>query len=396
MRSFTYYNPTHVLFGKDVASRVGMLLQRDSVHKIALHYGGGSAERSGLLDQVRRALHEAKIEWIELGGVRPNPRYEDVCHYTADCIQAKVDFILAVGGGSVIDSAKAIAAAVKNQDVDIWEAACGRAKVSGALPIGVILTIAAAGSETSPTFVLSNESEKAKRAFSADFLRPRFALMDPTLTYSLSKWQKGCAAADILMHSLERYFSPVEGNLLTDRLSEAVMKTVVDTAPICLQDPSNYDAHSELMWAGSLAHCNLTGLGGVDDWATHQLGHTLSAIFDYSHGATLTATWGAWARYVIGTEGTSRFVQYATNIWNVTCQGKSQKEVCLEGIQRTEEFFQCLDLPISLADLCGKVLTDAEIRQLARNCSYQGSRTIGNYRILDEEAIYSIYMAANH
>ncbi len=391
MNGFEFYSPTKVIFGKNTEQQVGREAKNWGAKKVLLHYGGKSAVESGLLNKVERALMEAGLEYVSLGGVKPNPRLSLVREGIALCKKEKVDFIVAVGGGSVIDSAKAIALGLANPEMDIWDYYLRKADPKGCYPIGVILTLSAAGSETSNSSVITNEEGNVKRGRPSDLTRPKFAIMNPELTYSVPSYQLRCGIVDIMMHTMERYFTPTEGNELTDELAEGLLRTVIKNGLEAVKYPQSYGALSEIMWAGSLSHNCLTGLGAEGDFATHQLGHELSGMFDATHGASLSAVWGSWARYVYK-QKPARFAKYATKVWGIT---GAQEELALAGIEATESYFKELEMPINLSGLLGKVQTNEILLSLARNCSFQGQREIGSFMKLDEKAIYEIYKGAN-
>jgi alcohol dehydrogenase YqhD (iron-dependent ADH family) len=311
------------------------------------------------------------------------------------------DFVLAVGGGSAIDAAKAIAHGAANPGVDIWRYWLKEVMVEKTLPVGVVLTISAAGSETSWSAVLTNTETGTKRGLSTDFNRPVFAVMNPELTYSLPKFQIACGVADILMHTLDRYFS-VEStagtaNEITDAFAEGLMRVVIKNGTIALDEPSNYQAQSELMWAGSLSHNGITGLGNTHDFSVHQLGHELSARFDVTHGASLTCVWGAWARYVLQVNP-SRFARLATNIWQIVVLAEPFSDhvnTGLAGISAMEEYFESLGLPTCFSQLGIGVQTDEVLRELAFGCVHEGKRLVGSFRPLNQDDVFEIYKAVN-
>ena len=298
MQSFCYYCPTKVLFGKDSEQQVAQQVREFGGSRVFVVYGGGSVVRSGLLGRVQSALDGANLPCRMLGGVQPNPRLGLARQGVQEALSFGADFILAVGGGSVIDTAKAIAHGVAEPSVDIWDYWEGARTVQKSLPVGVILTISAAGSEMSDSSVLTNEGTGVKRGLSTPFNRPRFAVMNPELTYTLPAYQVACGIVDIMMHTLDRYFTPTKGNQLTDAFAEALLRTVIANGRTAMQDSHDYEAMSELMWCGSVSHNGLTGLGAVTDFAPHQLGHELSAMFDAAHGASLSTMWGSWAHWM--------------------------------------------------------------------------------------------------
>lgn len=392
MENFIYYTPTKVVFGKDEEKNVGKLIKEFKATKVLIHYGGGSAVRSGLIDKVKNALDEEKISYVELGGVKPNPRLSLIYEGIKLAKENGVDFILAVGGGSVIDSAKGIGYGIANPDIeDIWDLYIGKVKTQKCVPIGVILTIAAAGSEMSGGSVVTKEDEQLKRSYNSDNSRPKFAVMNPELTYTLPKYQIACGIVDIMMHTMERYFSPV-GNLeTTDRIAEGVLKNMIKYGKLSLENPKNYEARAEIMWAGSLAHNGLTGCGGIGDWATHQLEHDLGGVYDIAHGAGLAAVWGSWARYICK-ENPKRFAQFAENVFDIEKIG-TDEEMALKGIEAMENFYREIDMPTSISQ-CGIKLSDEDVEMLAEKCSNNETRFIGSFKKLFKEDMAKIYSMA--
>ena len=391
MHAFTYYAPTEVVFGPGTEEKAGRYVTKYGGSRVFVVYGGGSVVRSGLLDRVTRSLEGAGLAVEAFGGAKPNPTLAHAREGVKQALAFGADFILAVGGGSAIDTAKAIAHGVANPERDIWEFWSREAVLERSTPVGAILTISAAGSEMSNSAVLTNEELPRKRGLSTDFNRPKFAILNPELTYTLPRYQIACGIVDIMMHTLDRYFQPVD-NALTDALAEGLLRTVIAQGRRALEDSHNYEAMSELMWAGSLSHNGLTGLGGPGDWAVHQLGHELSARFDVAHGASLAAVWGSWAGYV-SAQHPERFARYARNVWGVTAEDDAQ--AARQGIQATVDYFASLDMPTSFADCIG-VQTPETCADMAYRCAYEGSRTIGSVQVLTQEDIRNIYEAANH
>lgn len=391
MKNFEYYAPTKVIFGKDAQMLTGSLIQAQNCKKVLVHFGGGSAKKSGLLDKVFDSLTIAGIDYVALGGVVPNPRLSKVYEGIELCKKEKVDFILAVGGGSVIDSAKAIGYGMAN-DCDVWDLYDGKAQATGCLPIGVILTISAAGSEMSNSSVITKEEGGLKRGCNTDYARCKFAIMNPELTYTLPQYQTESGCTDILMHTMERYFTTQRSMEVTDSISEGLMRTVIRNAKILMKEPQSYDARAEIMWAGSLSHNGLTGCGSVGDWACHQLEHELGGMFDVAHGAGLSAVWGSWARYVYKTN-VMRFAQFAVNVLGVLNDFSNPEKTALEGIKAMEDFYRFIGMPTSIREM-GVELTDEQIHELAYKCSFKNTRTIGNFQILNMEDIGKIYSMA--
>ncbi len=392
MLDFTYYAPTRVVFGKKAEEQVGTLTAAQGAKKALVHFGGQSARKSGLLDRVTESLHAAGVETVLLGGVKPNPRLSLVYEGIELCKKEKVDFLLAVGGGSVIDSAKAIGYGLANEG-DVWDFYERKRQPRACMPIGVVLTIAAAGSEMSDSSVITREEGGLKRSAKSDLSRPRFAVMNPELTYTLPPYQTASGCTDILMHTLERYFTPRQGQgaEFTDGLAESLLRTVMASARILRDDPQNYDARAHVMWAGSLSHNGLTGCGTLGDWATHQLEHELGGMFDVAHGAGLAAMWGSWARYVYR-EDPARFARFAQNVMGISPIG-SPEQVALAGIEAFEGFLRDIGMPVNLPQL-GLAVTDAQIDELAHKCTFMGRRTIGTFKVLGEEDIRAIYQMA--
>lgn len=389
MDQFEFYAPTKVYFGKRQEERVGTILKEGGYKKVLVHYGGKSAKASGLLDRVFASLDEAGIAYVSLGGVVANPQLSKVREGIQLAKQEKVDFILAVGGGSVIDSAKGIGYGVVN-DGDVWEYYAGKKKVSGCLANGAILTIAAAGSEMSNSSVITNEDGWLKRGLSSDYARCKFAIMNPELTYTLSPYQSASGCTDIILHTMERYFVKKGTMELNDGFAESLMRTVMKNAKIIMEDPQNYDARAEVMWAGSLSHNDITGCRVFGDWACHQLEHELSGMYGVAHGAGLAAVWGSWARYVYR-ECPARFAQFARNVLGL--EGDDDETLALAGIAEMERFYQSIHMPISITEL-GIELDDEAIDKLAYKCSFEETRTIGKFKVLDIEDMKAIYRMA--
>ena len=392
MENFEYYAPTRVVFGKDSEEQAGELVKEYGATKVLIHYGGKSARESGLLDRICQSLTRAGVPYVTLGGVVPNPRISLVREGIRLCKKEGVDFLLAVGGGSVIDSAKAIGYGLYN-DCDPWLFYARKAQARGCTPIGAILTIAAAGSEMSNSSVLTNEDGWLKRGYSTNYARCKFAVMNPELTYTLPPYQTACGCADILMHTMERYFSHAPHTELTDGICEALLRTVIRNAQILMKEPLDYHARAEVMWAGSLSHNGLTGCGTTGDWATHQIEHELGGMFDVAHGAGLAAVWGSWARYVY-LEGPEKFAQFAVNVMGIPKEScASTEELALAGICAMEDFYRSIGMPTSLKEL-GVQPTDAQMKEMAEKCVFFGARTVGGFRVLHAEDVEKIYHMA--
>lgn len=391
LHNFEYYTPTKVVFGKQAEMETGKLVKAQNCKKVLIHYGGSSAKKSGLLDRVCESLEAEGIAYVMLGGVVPNPHLSLVREGIELCKKEGVDFILAVGGGSVIDSSKAIGYGLFNGG-DVWDFYDGIRKPEGCTPIGTILTIAAAGSEMSDSSVITNEDGWLKRGYSNNHCRCKFAILNPELTYTLPDYQTQCGCVDILMHTMERYLNHGENMEMTDGISEALMRTVMKSAKILKNDPCNYEARAEVMWAGSLSHNGLTGCGtDGGDWASHQIEHELGGMFDVAHGAGLAAVWGSWARYV-HTYSIDRFVKFAVNVLGV--EAKDTKEAtAMAGIEAMEDFYRSIDMPVSIREL-GVTVTDAQIEELAEKCTFFGRRTVGCVKALGKEDLMKIYAMA--
>lgn len=400
LKDFEFYAPTRVVFGKDSEERIAEMVSTYGGKRVLVHYGGQSALRSGLIDKVCEQLGKAGIAYSLLGGVVPNPLLSKVYEGIDLCRKEQIDFILAVGGGSVIDSAKAIGYGACF-DGDVWQFWEGKGKPSACLPIGVVLTIPAAGSEMSSSCVITKDEGALKRGINSDLCRCKFAIMNPLRTCTLPPYQTAAGATDILMHTMERYFSKYTDMSLTDALAEALMRTVIDSAPKVLANPNDYRHRAQIMWAGSLSHNDLTECGTEKDFATHRLEHELSALFGVTHGAGLAALWGSWARYVIDSfdeqqaplqsHPAERFAQYAVNVMGVTPDFGHWREVALEGIVRTETFFQSIGMPVNIHELIGRDVTDAEIDVMVDKCSRGGTITVGTFKVLTPTDMRNIY-----
>ncbi|MBQ6314243.1 MAG: iron-containing alcohol dehydrogenase [Mogibacterium sp.] len=382
-----YYTPTHVYFGAGAEDKVAEVLKANGATRVLVHFGGGSVKRSGLLDKVEKILSEAGIYYAELGGVVPNPRVSLVRKGIAMVKDDNLDYILAVGGGSVLDSAKAIGYGAYNGG-DVWDFYCGKRAVEGTVPVGSILTLSATGSEMSDSSVITNDETDIvyKRGTNTNYGRISFALLNPELTYTVSPYQTSCGATDIMMHTLERYFHQGYALDFTDQLSFTLLKEVMKNAPIALEHPDDYDARANIMWCGSLSHNGLMAAGNANngDWACHQIEHELSAEFDVAHGAGLAAIWGAWARYVLDVDP-SRFSKLGEGLF-----GESDP---VKTIEKVEEFFRSINMPTDLKGL-GLDFDEEACRKAALGVTFQNARTIGNFKVLDTEDIFNIYMMA--
>ena len=391
MYGFQYYTPTRVVFGKGAESRTAELIRAFGGSKVLIHYGGGSVVRSGLLKRVTDSLEGAGISYVTLGGAVPNPRLSLVYEGIGLCRKEGVDFLLAVGGGSAIDSAKAIGYGVANEG-DVWDFYDYKRKAAGCLPLGVILTIAATGSEMSDSSVITKEKGLVKRGYSSDYGRPKFAILNPELTMTLPDYQTACGCTDIMMHTMERYFTNGGNMEITDALAEGLLRTVMTNAEILVRDPQNYDARAEVMWAGSLSHNGLTGCGNDGgDWMTHKLEHELGGLYDVAHGAGLAAIWGSWARYVYK-NCLPRFRRFAVNVMGVAPEG-TDEEIALKGIEALEDFFRRIHMPTNLREL-GINATEEDLVTMAHKCAVGVGGAMGSARLLREEDMLAIFRAS--
>ena len=391
MFGFTYFTPTRVVFGRDTELQVAELIRAFGGTKVLIHYGGGSVVRSGLLKRVTDCLDGAGIPYVTLGGAVPNPRLGLVYEGIELCRREGVDFLLAVGGGSAIDSAKAIGYGVTNEG-DVWDFYDYKRKATACLPLGVILTLAATGSEMSDSSVITKEEGLIKRGYSSNYCRPKFAIMNPELTMTLPDYQTACGCADIMMHTMERYFCNGGNMEITDALAEGLLRTVMANAEILVKDPKNYDARAEVMWAGSLSHNGLTGCGNDGgDWMTHKLEHELGGLYDVAHGAGLAAIWGSWARYVFK-NCLPRFRRFAVNVMGIEPVG-TDEEIALKGIEAMEDFYRRIHMPTNLREL-GVNPTEAEYAEMARKCAIGVGGAMGSARLLREEDMLAIYKAS--
>lgn len=392
IKDFNFYAPTRIVFGRESEKQIGNLVKENGGHRVLVHYGGGSAERSGLLNVVRQQLKDAGLEFTELGGVVPNPLLSKVYEGIDLGRKHQIDFILAVGGGSVIDSAKAIGYGIP-YDGDVWDFWEGKSKPSKCLPIGVVLTIPAAGSEMSSSSVITKDEGLLKRSVLSDLCRCKFAVMNPERTYTLPPYQTAAGATDIMMHTMERYFSNYDEMSLTDAIAEALLRTVMDSVKIVMKDPQNYRHRAQIMWAGSLAHNDLTECGTEKDFATHKLEHELSAQFGVTHGAGLAALWSSWARYVKA-KHLSRFVQFAVNVMGVTNDFAHPEETAEQGILAIERFYREIGMPTNIKELLGREITKEEIDIMVDKCSRGGTITIGAMEVLGPKEMRDIYEMA--
>lgn len=387
MENFTFYSPTYFVFGKDEENNVGTYIQKFGGKKVLLHYGGGSAVRSGLLERVKKALTQEGIEYVELGGVKPNPRSGLVYEGIALCRREQVDFILAVGGGSVIDSAKAIAMGVPYEG-DFWDFYQGKT-AEQALPVGTILTIAAAGSEGGNGSVITHEEGNYKRAAGSEVLFPKFSILNPALTQTLPAYQTACGITDIMAHLMERYFTNTKEVEVTDRLLEGLMLTMIKEGPRAIENPNDYGARASIMWAGMMGHNDSCGVGRSQDWSSHQIEHELSAAYDCAHGAGLAAVMPAVMTYNMYHD-VNRFARLAVNVWGCQMDFDHPEETAKEGIEAFRNFLKKIHMPSSLKELGGRT---EDIEMLAHKCCYGdgGTGTVDGFVTLTEQDVVQIY-----
>jgi alcohol dehydrogenase YqhD (iron-dependent ADH family) len=388
MDNFVFSNPTKIIFGRGTENKVGVEAAKIS-KTVLLHYGSGSIKATGLYDRIIHSLRENQVEVIELAGVKPNPHLSLVYEGIRICREHAIGLILAVGGGSAIDSAKAIAAGAR-YDGDVWDFFSGKSTVEDALPLATILTIPAAGSEASTGCVITKEDGMLKRAFNSVHVYPRFSILNPELAFTLPPFQVACGVVDIMAHLMERYFANAHPVELTDRLIEAVMKTVINNAPTLLEDPRNYDAWAEVMWSGTVAHNNLLNTGRTGDWASHEIEHELSAKYDIAHGAGLAMIFPAWMKYVYQHD-VNRFAQFAVRVWNVEEDHFHREKTALTGIAKLEEFWAGLGLPVRLS---GAHLDDTHFDEMAAKCTTDDTRSLGNFVKLQKKDVLKIYNLA--
>lgn len=383
MNNFTFYVPTRFIFGKDEENNTGKYVKAEGGTNVLIHYGGGSAVRSGLLDRVKASLEAEGIAYEELGGVQPNPRSGLVYKGIDLCREKGIDFILAVGGGSTIDSAKAIAAGAV-YDGDFWDFYEGK-PVEKALPIGTVLTIAAAGSEGSPDSVITREDGMLKRGASGEAYRPRFSILNPALTQTLSAYQTACGVTDIIAHLYERYLTRTKDVEVTDRMIEALILTMINEAPKVIANPDDYEARANIMWAGMIAHNNCCGVGRTQDWNSHCIEHELSALYDCAHGAGLAVTMPAVFTYVLSNDVT-RFAQIAVRVWGCRMDFYHPEKTAKEGIDALRRFLKSIGMPLTFAELGAK---EEDIEKMAATCCLDGP--LQGFAKLDAQDVAKIY-----
>ena len=394
MQNFVYYAPTEIIFGKNTELKVADAVKKWGGSRVFIVFGGGSVVRSGLLERVKKSLDDAGIIHMEFGGVKPNPRLTHAENGVKKAVAFDADFVLAVGGGSVIDTAKGIAIGACYPEENLWDIWTKKVKAERALPVGSILTIAAAGSEMSSSAVLTNEATGKKSGLGTELNRPKFAIMNPELTYTLPKYQEACGVVDIMMHTLERYFALDTGtHMMTDEIAEGLLRTVTVNGLKAMEDTTDYDAMSEIMWCGSLSHNDITGLGIGRDFSVHKFGHELSAMFDVAHGASLSAMWATWARFVCETD-LARFKRLGEKVWGL--QIEDEREAAFAAIDATEAYFRTIQMPTCIGELeCG-VLSEDVLRELAKRTTNYGKIKIGTFKPIETEEVYEIYKIANH
>jgi alcohol dehydrogenase YqhD (iron-dependent ADH family) len=387
MQDFVYYTPTKVYFGRDSDNKIGKVIKEYGYSKVLIHYGGGSAEKSGLLAKIRKQLTDEGIRFVELGGVQANPRIELIRKGIEIAKKEAVDFILAVGGGSVIDSAKGIGMGLANK-MDPWDMIIGQIRPEKGFPVGVVLTIASAGSEMSNSHVVTNGN--IKRSLNHDLLRPVVAFCNPQYTFTVSKFQTACGIADTLMHTIERYFTAEEGSELTDLIAEGLMVAVKKAGLTAIKEPDNYEARATLMWASSLSHNGLTGCGRNMLFPVHKLEHDLSGLYDIAHAAGLTVLFPAWAKYMYHHD-IPRFCRFAVKVWDVVMDEAHPEKTALEGIETIKRYFKEIGMPTTMSELG---ISPSEYDKIADMTTDKGNRTIMSYRPLNKEDIIKIYRLA--
>ena len=387
MENFNFYSPTYFAFGKGKEQEVGKLVKRFGGSKVLIHYGGGSVKRNGVFDSVVKSLEDAGIPYIELGGVKPNPRSGLVYEGIELCRKENIDFILGIGGGSTIDSAKAIALGVP-YDGDFWDFYGTGKVVKNALPIGTVLTIAAAGSEGSGASVITNEESMLKWSTGSDILRPKFSVLNPEFTCTLPAYQTACGITDIMIHVCERYFTKTKDVEITDRLCEAVLKTMIEEAPKVMNDLTNYEARANIMWAGMVAHNNIVGVGRQQDWGTHDIEHELSAKYDCAHGAGLAVISPAWMKFVYK-QDINRFAQFAVRVWGCDMNFANPEITAKEGINRFENFLKSIGMPITFSELGAK---EEDIKEMVEKLCKRES--VGNFVKIGAKEAEAIFRLA--
>jgi len=389
MENFTFYSPTYFCFGKDSENKIGEMVERFGGKKVLIHYGGGSIKHNGVFDSVVASLNEKKIPYVELAGVMPNPRSGLVYQGIELCRKEGIDFILAVGGGSTIDSAKAIAAGVVYEG-DFWDYYGSGKPVNKALPLGTVLTIAAAGSEGSPDSVITHENGMLKRATSGEALRPKFSILNPQSTCTLSAYQTACGITDIMAHVCERYFTNTKDVEITDRICEGVLKTMIEESPKVIKNGQDYQARANIMWAGMVAHNNLCGVGREQDWSSHGIEHELSALYDVAHGAGLAVIMPAWMKYVMKHD-VNRFAQFAVRVWGCDMNFADPEITATEGISRFQGFLASIGMPSNFTELRAK---EEDIPALVKHLGVTDAGKMGGFMKLGPKDVEAIYRLA--
>ncbi|WP_044916607.1 iron-containing alcohol dehydrogenase [Butyrivibrio sp. WCE2006] len=389
MDNFKYYAPTEVIFGKDVETQIGETA-RNVGKKALLVYGKGSVIKSGLMDRVKKSLSESGVEFLEFGGAKPNPTLAHAEEGVKTALSFGADMIIGIGGGSAIDTAKAIAHGSANPDEKLWDLWTRKVPLTKSLPVGAVLTIAAAGSEMSDSAVLTNEELGKKAGINTDFNRCRFAIVNPALGMTLPKNQISAGVTDIMMHTMERYFIPESHCDMTDEIAEGLLRVVIKNGKIIVDNPSDYDAMCEVFWASSLSHNNLTECGRGKDFSVHKFGHALSAKYDVTHGDSLSAVWGSWAK-TLYKDALPRFARFARKVWEI--DEADDEKAAVAGIDKTIEFFKSIGMPVSLSDL--KITpSDDDLKALAMDATMQDSVKLSRIRPIDAAAAFEIYKAA--
>ena len=387
MENFDFYAPTYFAFGKGKEKEVGALVKKFGGSKVLLHYGGGSIKTNGVYDAVVKSLNDENIPFVELGGVKPNPRSGLVYEGIELCRKEKVDFILAVGGGSAIDSAKAISIGVP-YDGDFWDFYGTGKEITKTIPVGTVLTIAAAGSEGSVGSVITNEEKGLKWSARGDAIRPKFSILNPEFTCSLPAYQTACGITDMMVHIFERYFTNTTDVEVTDRLCEGLLKAIINQAPVLMNNLTDYQARANIMWASTMAHNNILGVGRDQDWASHDIEHELSSLYDVAHGAGLAVIAPAWMKYVYKHD-IKRFVNFAVNVWGVKENKENPEETAKEGIAKLQEFLKSIGMPTTFAEIGAK---EEDIDYMAKNL-FNRPR-VGYFVTLTEEDAKAIYRLA--
>ena len=389
MNNFNFYVPTYFSFGKDTEKETGELVKRFGGSKVLIHYGGGSIKSNGVFDRVVKSLNEHKIPYVELGGVQPNPRSGLVYKGIELCRKENVDFVLAVGGGSAIDSAKAIAAGVPYEG-DFWDYFATDMTVDEALPMGTVLTIAAAGSEGSSGAVITHEEGMNKWSTGGEAMRPKFSILNPESTCSLPAYQTACGITDIMAHVCERYFTNTKNVEITDRLCEGILKAVIAETPKVMANPDDYDARANIMWAGMVAHNDSCGVGREDDWSSHNLEHELSSFYDVAHGAGLAVMMPAWMTYVVS-QNVMRSAQFAVRVWDCDMNFEKPEITAREGIEKFRNFLTTIGMPRNFEDIGADA---KDIPKIVEHIGFSDTKTLGSYVKVGAKEATEIYELA--